>query len=118
MWSAIWEEHKEAPVHHLTELGLCKSGYPEVIVMPAPTHLKYDQPRRQRGGRPLTLNVLHSFFDARNLSFRGDVSSPLTAHDAYSRLSAYLTKATGLTLGQACICIWIFKRPSQTILPT
>lgn len=48
-------------------------------------------PERQRGGRTEGLRVLHSFLADRAAAYRGGISSPLTAPDACSRLSPYLT---------------------------
>jgi deoxyribodipyrimidine photo-lyase len=59
--------------------------------MLAPQHLQHNPPLRQRGGRPLALATLNSFLKARSIGYRGGISSPLTAPDACSRLSAYLT---------------------------
>lgn len=58
--------------------------------MQAPPHLKHNPPRRQRGGRPLAKATLDSFINARSIGYRGGISSPLSAPDACSRLSAYL----------------------------
>lgn len=58
--------------------------------MQAPAHLEHNPPLRQRGGRPLALAVLRSFLNSRSLGYRGGISSPLSAPDACSRLSAYL----------------------------
>lgn len=80
----------EAPVYHIKELSFWKPGSSTDLVMPAPPHLKHDPPLRQRGGRLLALDTLHSFLHARSLGYRGGISSPLTAPDACSRLSAYL----------------------------
>ena len=91
LWRAQWEKHMAAPLHHFTELSFWASGPPAHLAMPAPAHLKHDPPWRQRGGRPLGLETLHSFLHARSLGYRGGISSPLTAPDACSRLSAYLT---------------------------
>jgi deoxyribodipyrimidine photolyase len=60
------------------------------MVMQAPPHLKHNPPRRQRGGRPLAKATLDSFINARSIGYRGGISSPLSAPDACSRLSAYL----------------------------
>jgi deoxyribodipyrimidine photo-lyase len=89
-WQAKWEEHMAAPIHRISELTFWRHGTGADIVMRAPNHLKHDPPLRQRGGRPLALATLHSFLTARSLGYRGGISSPLTAPDACSRLSAYL----------------------------
>ena len=89
-WRTRWEEHMAAPVEHITELNFWRSGSGTDIVMHAPAHLQHDPPLRQRGGRPLALATLHSFLHARSLGYRGGISSPISAPDACSRLSAYL----------------------------
>ena len=58
--------------------------------MPVPSHLRHNPAQRQRGGRGLALAYLQSFSDTRSASYRGGISSPLSAPDACSRLSAYL----------------------------
>ena len=50
-----------------------------------------DPPRRQKGGRQVGLAVLSSFLHERSAYYRGGISSPLSAPDACSRLSPYLT---------------------------
>ncbi|KAI9549211.1 hypothetical protein GHT06_006654 [Daphnia sinensis] len=52
--------------------------------------LQHNPAQRQRGGRRLALETLHSFLDARALGYRGGISSPLSSPTACSRLSAYL----------------------------
>ncbi len=91
LWRAKWEEHMASPIHHYTALNFWKPNSSADFVMRAPAHLKHDPPLRQRGGRPLALETLHSFLHARSLGYRGGISSPLTAPDACSRLSPYLT---------------------------
>ena len=49
-----------------------------------------DTPRRQRGGRPVALEVLGSFLKDRSGRYRGGISSPLSAPTACSRISPYL----------------------------
>ena len=48
-------------------------------------------PLRQSGGRSQGLNILHSFLSERCASYRGGISSPLSAPTACSRLSPYLS---------------------------
>ena len=50
-----------------------------------------DAPRRQRGGRRRALQVLEDFLLDRCATYRGGISSPLSAPSACSRLSPYLT---------------------------
>jgi deoxyribodipyrimidine photo-lyase len=77
-------------VQQAVDVRFWNSGLWADVDMRAPASLKHDPPRRQRGGRPLALATLHSFLHARSLGYRGGISSPLTAPDACSRLSAYL----------------------------
>jgi deoxyribodipyrimidine photo-lyase len=58
--------------------------------MRAPPGLQHNPAQRQRGGRRLGLETLHSFLDARALAYRGGISSPLSSPTACSRLSTYL----------------------------
>ena len=45
---------------------------------------------RQKGGRKEALSLLNSFFDHRGCHYTKDMSSPISAKDACSRLSPYL----------------------------
>jgi deoxyribodipyrimidine photo-lyase len=47
--------------------------------------------QRQLGGRARAVQVLHSFVADRAVAYRGGISSPLSAPDACSRLSPYLS---------------------------
>ena len=93
-WQAAWEQHMAAPVSVVGSLQFWRNtqrhGGCAPLHMQAPAHLQHDPPLRQRGGRPLGLVTLHSFLHARSLGYRGGISSPLSAPDACSRLSAYL----------------------------
>ncbi len=62
--------------------------------LPAPESLGlavFDPPSRQHGGRSYGLTVLNSFLQDRSATYRGGISSPLSAPTACSRLSPYLT---------------------------
>ncbi len=50
-----------------------------------------DKAKRQRGGRSRALRLLDSFLNERGLSYRYEMSSPLTATRACSRLSPHIT---------------------------
>ncbi len=91
-WQPAWEAHMAAPVHTVGPLRFWQapSGAQNPALMQAPAQLHHNPPLRQRGGRPLALATLHSFLNARSLGYRGGISSPLSAPDACSRLSAYL----------------------------
>ncbi len=109
LWQPAWERHMAEPVQ---DVGQLKFWQPSVnapattsshalphtsrqtwcspLHMQAPARLQHNPPLRQRGGRHLALDTLHSFLHARSLGYRGGISSPLSAPDACSRLSAYL----------------------------
>ena len=54
----------------------------------------HEPPQRQRGGRRQGEAVLTDFLQQRSARYRGGISSPLTAPDACSRLSAHLAFGT------------------------
>jgi deoxyribodipyrimidine photo-lyase len=96
-WQRRWEAHMAQPAAPRPELrfwrdvpvpGMAPAPTPETL--DAPTGLHHNPAQRQRGGRRLALTTLDSFLNARALGYRGGISSPLSAPDACSRLSAYL----------------------------
>lgn len=112
-WQAAWERHMAAPQSQVDTWAFAPAlppalapnlasapgqhsahGLPahmtDVAHMPAPAHLRHNPPQRQRGGRPLALETLRHFVSARSIGYRGGISSPLSAPDACSRLSAHL----------------------------
>ena len=71
--------------------GVQTCALPISLLLQAPNHLTHDPPLRQMGGRAQGLAALQSFLKARSLGYRGGISSPLSAPDACSRLSPYLS---------------------------
>ena len=53
-----------------------------------------DKPHRKRGGRSLALHELHTFLQQRGRTYRFDMSSPVTAPESCSRISAQLAWGT------------------------
>ena len=94
LWQPAWERHMAEHLQDVGELQFWRPTEHHAWCTPshmqAPAHLQHNPPLRQRGGRPLALATLHSFLHARSLGYRGGISSPLSAPDACSRLSAYL----------------------------
>jgi len=106
LWQSAWERHMAEPMQDVGDLQFWqplehaashrdmpepwRGAWCTPSQMQAPSHLQHNPPLRQRGGRPLALDTLHSFLHARSLGYRGGISSPLSAPDACSRLSAYL----------------------------
>lgn len=91
LWQAAWEKHMAQPIEEIQSIRFWKSEVRPPLTMQAPSHLQHNPALRQRGGRPLGLATLNSFLKARSIGYRGGISSPLTAPDACSRLSAYIT---------------------------
>jgi deoxyribodipyrimidine photo-lyase len=90
VWQSEWERHMASPRESIESMTFWRPPCPEPLSMPAPNHLKHNPPQRQLGGRPQALKTLHNFLNARSVGYRGGISSPLSAPNACSRLSAYL----------------------------
>jgi len=91
MWQSAWERHMRAPQSHMESLRFWRPADTKGFDLQAPSHLQHNPPMRQSGGRKQALATLRSFLNARSLGYRGGISSPVSAPDACSRLSAYLT---------------------------
>jgi deoxyribodipyrimidine photo-lyase len=91
LWQSAWERHMASPVENVDTLRFWGEPNESAFSMLAPSHLKHNPTMRQLGGRINALKTLHSFLNSRSIGYRGGISSPLSAPDACSRLSAYLT---------------------------
>ena len=91
LWQSAWERHMASPVEKVDSLRFWREPSESTFSMGAPHHLRHNPPMRQLGGRVHALKTLHSFLNARSMGYRGGISSPLSAPDACSRLSAYLS---------------------------
>ena len=89
-WQSAWEQHMRLPQAHMERWQFWRPPTPTTSEITAPPGLQHNPPQRQRGGRKLALKTLHAFLHARSIGYRGGISSPLSAPDACSRLSAYL----------------------------
>jgi deoxyribodipyrimidine photo-lyase len=69
----------------LQGLGTCAELTADDLRLPS-----VDKPGRKRGGRALALQELHTFLDQRGRTYRFDMSSPVTAPESCSRISAHL----------------------------
>ena len=92
-WKAAWDAHVEQECWPIPTLSCVDLPWQEKL---SPTAmrlqlLQLDPPRRQIGGRQIGLSVLSTFLDERCAQYRGGISSPLSAPDACSRLSPYLS---------------------------
>jgi deoxyribodipyrimidine photo-lyase len=65
----------------------------------------HDKPLRQSGGRGVALADLRSFFDGRGQHYRSEMSSPLSAASACSRISTHLAYGT-LSVREAIHAVW------------
>jgi deoxyribodipyrimidine photo-lyase len=102
-WQASWQKHMEGPLEVLPQIQCWEAPLSSKLIlnsavhyltpseMQAPQHLKHNPPLRQRGGRSAALKTLNSFLKQRSIWYRGGISSPLSAPDACSRLSVYLS---------------------------
>ena len=90
LWQSAWEQHMVSPKQNFDSLQFWSPPATNAFSMTAPGHLKHSPPMRQKGGRQLALKTLRSFLNARSIGYRGGISSPISAPDACSRLSAYL----------------------------
>jgi len=98
-WAAQWEQHVRTPT--LAKPMLQPDRFQAIAwtrqALPNETALGLDPwlpPQRQHGGRTLGLAVLHDFLNDRCRQYRGGISSPLSAPNACSRLSAHLAYGT------------------------
>jgi deoxyribodipyrimidine photo-lyase len=67
-----------------------------------------DKPNRKRGGRSLALHELHTFLQQRGRTYQFDMSSPVTAPESCSRISAHL--AWGTLSIRECVHATAFRR--------
>jgi deoxyribodipyrimidine photo-lyase len=101
-WQRRWEAHMAQPQATLPALTFTAALAGDAALqaaglqpfsparMRAPAGLPHNPAQRQSGGHRLAWDTLHSFLNARALSYRGGISSPLSSPTACSRLSAYL----------------------------
>ena len=92
-WAGCWQARmRAAPLAAPASL----QPLPEIEIGAIPSHQDLGLPpdqraaRLQRGGESQALKVWDSFLSERGISYRGGISSPLSAETACSRLSPYL----------------------------
>ena len=107
-WSALWMQRmKNAPLDvpsqaMMTDEAIDSHGMVAINRLPVNGH---DKPLRQRGGRAVALADLRSFFNERGQHYRFEMSSPLSAADACSRISAHLAYGT-LSVREVVHAVW------------
>jgi deoxyribodipyrimidine photo-lyase len=93
-WSRAWEARMRSPCvpvpSALKVLPGLEPGEVPAAVTPDPDPC----PSRQPGGRSAGLELLSTFLDSRGASYHTEMSSPLTAERACSRLSPHLAHGT------------------------
>lgn len=95
-WAAAWDRQMaEPPTPEPTALEAASPPPSDEIPDAEALGLAADPcPERQRGGRAEALALLHSFLDYRGRRYRVEMSSPVVAYDACSRLSPHLAWGT------------------------
>ena len=128
-WAQRWDAQMSAPI--IDELPLTAG----CITLPAPStptqpikgiedldliaplinFREADKANRQRGGRSSGIDLLHSFLDDRGQNYRSAMSSPLSAADECSRLSAHFAYGT-VSIREAAHALWA-KRTAVLAMP-
>ena len=92
-WARTWDRSMAEPITPAPlALQPLQGEWPASVPSAAALSLSPDPcPQRQPGGRTAALASLHSFLFERGRDYRFQMSSPLTAFDACSRLSPHLT---------------------------
>ncbi len=95
-WARAWDRRMAEPLTAPTAaLAPLVSDWPTRIPAAADLGLAPDPcPQRQTGGRAAGLATLASFLERRGRDYRWQMSSPVTAFDASSRLSPHLAWGT------------------------
>lgn len=95
-WARAWDRDMAAPITAPpVALPPIAGDWPRHIPSSAELGLAPDScPHRQPGGRQAALATLASFLHQRGRDYRYQMSSPVTAFDASSRLSPHLTWGT------------------------
>jgi deoxyribodipyrimidine photo-lyase len=92
-WARAWDRSMAKPITSARmALQPLQGEWPAAVPTASALGLAPDPcPLRQPGGRTAALATLHSFLFERGRDYRFQMSSPLTAFDACSRLSPHLT---------------------------
>lgn len=106
-WAEHWDRVMTEPLSRApTRMALPRTALPTQIPSSGDLGLAPDPcPHRQRGGRRAGLSTLDSFLRIRGRNYRYEMSSPVTAFDASSRLSPHLTWGT-LSMREVAQATW------------
>ncbi len=97
VWSRVWDDRMRPAPLAAPQTAAAASAVIESHGIVAVERLALngvDKPKRQRGGRAQALADLQSFFNERGQHYRVQMSSPLVAADACSRISTHLAYGT------------------------
>jgi deoxyribodipyrimidine photo-lyase len=110
-WARAWDRDMAEPITPPPiALPSISGNWPSHIPSAAELGLADDPcPHRQTGGRTEGLATLHSFLHQRGRDYRYQMSSPVTAFDASSRLSPHLTWGT-LSMREVAQASWARMR--------
>jgi deoxyribodipyrimidine photo-lyase len=119
-WSRIWDERITKPIVSVGDnlqpaSGLEPTSIPTLESLTV--HLGFVEPDkalRQKGGSQLAHELLRSFLDSRGQNYRTEMSSPLSAQDSCSRLSAHLAFGS-LSIKQAVQALWVRRSELQAM---
>ncbi|MEL6921926.1 MAG: deoxyribodipyrimidine photo-lyase, partial [Pseudomonadota bacterium] len=92
-WASQWEDFMTSPTVDVPKVAQMHQGV-ESEALPSAKQLGLAAdpcPDRQIGGRREGVQALQTFLEYRGRNYQKEMSSPLTAQDACSRLSAHLT---------------------------
>jgi deoxyribodipyrimidine photo-lyase len=106
-WAKAWDAEMAKPITPPpAALTGVDSDWPTRIPTASCLGLADDPcPHRQRGGRQLALQTLDSFLSRRGRDYRYQMSSPVTAFDASSRLSPHIAWGT-LSMREVAQATW------------
>jgi deoxyribodipyrimidine photo-lyase len=110
-WAKAWDRDMAQPnTPPPAALKTIPGDWPMHIPTAAELGLKPDPcPFRQAGGRGAALSTLDSFLNERGRDYRYQMSSPVTAFDASSRLSPHLTWGT-ISMREVAQASWALMR--------
>jgi deoxyribodipyrimidine photo-lyase len=114
-WAKLWDRDMAQPITaQPSALSPVPGDWPTAIPVAADLGLVPDPcPYRQRGGRASALETLDSFLHERGRNYRFQMSSPVTAFDASSRISPHLTWGS-ISMREVAQASWARMRDLKT----
>ncbi len=114
-WAQAWDSDMAKPIVETPRaLEPLNNGHLAHIPTAQELNLAPDScPYRQRGGREMAYDTLHSFLAERGRDYRKHMSSPVTAFDACSRLSPHIAWGT-LSMREIAQTTWARQRALKT----